>query len=219
MVEPIRRIQPQRLAGVDPSRFLEAIRQQGSNANSYTASMAARKRIEAERAKELAAQNAADSYTQMAMARGEQVRGRPAGISSTPYHQGKGGTTSAAWKAKNAPGKGLVTINTAGGRITVHRDAAAAFQGFLKELTGTGYKIKSIGGYANRQNVNNPSKKSHHAYGTAIDINPATNPNLRGRLVTDMPQNISQMAAKYGLSWGGDWRSVKDSMHFEYLGY
>jgi len=29
-----------------------------------------------------------------------------------------------------------------------------------------------------------------------------------------MPDNISQLAKKWGLGWGGDWKSVKDAMHF-----
>jgi hypothetical protein len=54
-------------------------------------------------------------------------------------------------------------------------------------------------------------------YGNAIDINPARNPYSR-KFITDMPANVSDMAAKYGLSWGGDWKSIKDTMHFEWMG-
>jgi hypothetical protein len=54
-------------------------------------------------------------------------------------------------------------------------------------------------------------------YGNAIDINPAQNP-FRGNR-TDMPPNISDLAAKHGLIWGGDWRpGSRDPMHFEWTG-
>jgi hypothetical protein len=34
-------------------------------------------------------------------------------------------------------------------------------------------------------------------------------------LITDMPANVAELAKKHGLSWGGNWRSKKDAMHFE----
>jgi hypothetical protein len=58
---------------------------------------------------------------------------------------------------------------------------------------------------------------SQHAFGNAIDINPSRNP-MTNKLITDMPPNVRDMAAKYGLSWGGDWKSTKDAMHFEWMG-
>jgi len=107
----------------------------------------------------------------------------------------------------------LVDITTSSGRkAKVNRAYAANFQGFINELEATGYKINSIGGYANRANVNNPSVKSYHALGAAIDINPGSNPN--GSTRTDLPPQTAAIAAKYGLGWGMNWRSVKDPMHF-----
>lgn len=116
-----------------------------------------------------------------------------------------------------APGSNLTTITTASGRkVTVHRAAAENFRGFLNELEGSGYKINSLGGY-NYRNVRGGSRLSQHAYGNAIDINPAQNP-MGPRLVTDMPKNVSDMAAKWGLTWGGDWKRRPDAMHFEWNG-
>lgn len=64
---------------------------------------------------------------------------------------------------------------------------------------------------------------SLHAYGIAIDINWQTNPySAANRLVTDMPAamvaDITAMrtatdAPVWG--WGGNYRTVKDAMHFE----
>nr|WP_302795429.1 M15 family metallopeptidase [Shinella daejeonensis] len=60
---------------------------------------------------------------------------------------------------------------------------------------------------------------SQHAFGTAIDIGAANNPLLsRGaKVVTDLPPNVAELAAKNGLEWGGNWRRP-DAMHFEWLG-
>jgi hypothetical protein len=110
---------------------------------------------------------------------------------------------------------GMVTIKTASGKsFVVAEQYVQNFKGFVDELEASGYKINSIGGYANR-NIAGTGKKSFHSLGVAIDINPSTNPHLfDGRLVTDMPSNVGAMARKYGLGWGGDWRSSKDAMHF-----
>jgi tape measure domain-containing protein len=126
----------------------------------------------------------------------------------------------ARWGDPRAPGwkeANLTSIATSSGMTaSVHKAAAAAFQGFIKELEASGYKIKSLGGQNTRNKVGRNSL-SEHAWGNAIDINPAENP-FGQDLKTNMPINISQLAAKYGLSWGGDWKSVKDAMHFEWTG-
>lgn len=115
-----------------------------------------------------------------------------------------------------APGENLTQITTPSGRAaTVHRDAAPSFAGFLGDLERSGYRINSLGGYADRNKVG-ASGLSQHAYGNAIDINPDQNPQHGG---TNLPANVSDMAAKWGLSWGGDWSSrYRDPMHFEWTG-
>ena len=114
------------------------------------------------------------------------------------------------------PGADLTTIKTEDGRrLTVHRDAAPSFKRFLDQLEERGYKVNSLGGYAARGNRSNPGRLSEHAFGNAIDINPSSNPFRSDK--TDMPADISRMAAENGLSWGGDWRH-KDNMHFEWRG-
>ncbi len=116
-----------------------------------------------------------------------------------------------------AAGTNLTSIKLdSGKRVTVHSAAADGFKGFLSELEGTGYKIDSIGGFNLRKKVGGRGL-SQHAYGNAIDINPAKNPYSK-KFITDLPKNVSEMAAKHGLSWGGDWKSVKDTMHFEWTG-
>lgn len=100
----------------------------------------------------------------------------------------------------------------------VHRNYRENFQGFINELEATGYNIHTLYGYSNRT-IKTPDgkdtgRKSYHAYGAAIDINPQQNPFTKSRLITDMPANISEIAARYGIGWGGNWRSSKDPMHF-----
>lgn len=112
-------------------------------------------------------------------------------------------------------GPGLGSITTSAGRSTqVHEQLVPNFQGFINALESTGYKISSLGGVAKR-NIAGKNIKSWHYWGTAIDINPGQNPHLKdGRLITDMPPNVGELAAQFGLGWGGNWSSSKDTMHF-----
>lgn len=94
----------------------------------------------------------------------------------------------------------------------VNADVAGRFQGLIDYLDSVGYDINSLGGY-NDRNIAGSNKKSVHARGGAIDINPGTNP-MGSQLITDMPADIGAVAAKMGLGWGGNWSSKKDAMHF-----
>lgn len=80
--------------------------------------------------------------------------------------------------------------------------------------------------------VRGATKWSQHAFGLAIDINPFHNPYARGDVVLpelasayvdrtrDLPGMIQpdsvavEAFADIGWSWGGDWNSLKDWMHF-----
>jgi len=100
------------------------------------------------------------------------------------------------------------------------------FQGFIDDLEGAGYEIKLLGGYSRRMINGNPNKWSIHASGAAIDINwpprvvnQAPNgmytPRPPSAPMTDMPvAKVRELCAKWGLGWGGDWRSIDDAMHF-----
>ncbi|WP_420737958.1 M15 family metallopeptidase [Bradyrhizobium japonicum] len=115
-------------------------------------------------------------------------------------------------------GQNLTTVALASGKkLTVNSAAAESFKGFVDELEASGYKIGSIGGFDMR-GKRKGGGWSQHAYGNAIDINPGKNAQ-DGTGRTDMPANVRDMAAKYGLSWGGDWsRKYNDPMHFEWNG-
>ena len=143
---------------------------------------------------------------------------------ATPNSSPAGSTPSVLGVSPTTPGStasadgstgpaGLTTVTSKSGPSTkVGSTYASNFQSFINDLEATGYKISSLGGYANRANANNPNVKSYHAMGAAIDINPASNPNRSTK--TDLPQETGALAAKHGLGWGMNWNSVKDPMHF-----
>jgi hypothetical protein len=111
-------------------------------------------------------------------------------------------------------GQNLVTVSAGGFRFTVNRSVASRFTGFVNALVAKGYKPVSIGSYANRNQANGSGLKSLHAYGLAIDIDPAKNPFTKGPAPHAMPDWAGSLAAKYGLHWGGNWQHSKDYMHF-----
>lgn len=89
------------------------------------------------------------------------------------------------------------------------------FVGFLNALQGQGYKINSLGTHVIRNQANGSGQLSLHSYGLAADINPDQNPySQANHLVTNLPKGVGQLAAKYGLVWGGAWKHSKDAMHF-----
>ena len=118
----------------------------------------------------------------------------------------------------------LKTITTPSGKTTqVAAIVADKFQGLINELeTDLGYEITTLGGYVQRNT--DTGVPSYHASGLAIDINSKDNGMIRPRPEdapepTDMPGDgtgslMSALASKYGLGWGGDWKSATDAMHF-----
>ena len=126
----------------------------------------------------------------------------------------------------NGEGK-LKAIKSKGGKTAqVAECFHEYFQGFIDDLEGAGYQIKLLGGYSKRQINGNPNVWSIHASGAAIDIN--WPPQVRNQApngmysprppnapLTDMPvQKVRDLCKKWGLGWGGDWRSLDDAMHF-----
>ncbi len=105
-----------------------------------------------------------------------------------------------------------------GATFQVHKSAKSDVEAFLKELEDKGYKINPTesGGYAKR-NITGGNTLSEHAYGTAFDINPSRNPySAEGKRVTDLPPDISEIAGRHNLEWGGNWKSPVDTMHFQW---
>ncbi len=121
-----------------------------------------------------------------------------------------GDPSTPEWQQKN-----LTTIRSGNGQEwQVHSGAAQAFQGLIKELEARGVSLKSDGGF-NYRNIRGGTQLSQHAWGNAIDIN--ADDNEMGSHKTTMPSDIKEIAAKYGLIWGGTFKRP-DPMHFEWAG-
>ena len=70
--------------------------------------------------------------------------------------------------------------------------------------------------YAYRDVRNVPGKLSNHASGTAIDLNASRHPlGQIGTFESGKVPMLRALAHKWGLTWGGDYKSRKDEMHFE----
>jgi hypothetical protein len=120
-----------------------------------------------------------------------------------------------------------------------------AFAALEQALRSAGYRPRSIWNYNCRDIKGQPGSRSLHAYGLALDIDPACNPHRQGapgpaRFSTAATQQgrcgdvraglvdtsftPGQVAAVEALrtveglqvfAWGGRWTSSPDSMHFQ----
>ena len=152
---------------------------------------------------------------------GGASQGIPTPLPSNLTPKGRGISSSTPDNTHATPSGGgtgdnikLSSISSKSGKSTqVGAAYASQFQQLVDYLDTTGYEIRSLGGYIDRDVRGKPGVKSVHAHGGAIDINPDTNP-MGGNLVTDMPADISSIAKSLGLGWGGNWNSRKDAMHF-----
>jgi hypothetical protein len=117
-----------------------------------------------------------------------------------------------------------VTELVQGVRVQCRSSVATAVHALGRVLEAHNYVVRAgdTGGYNCRQ-ITGGSGHSLHAFGIAIDINWSTNPfRADNVLVTDMPRvmvaNIKRIRTHSGRQvwgWGGDYRTVKDAMHFE----
>lgn len=131
------------------------------------------------------------------------------------------------WKLK-ADGEKYSSVMS----LQVHRNIANdVVQIFTEIYNGDEqFPINSVGGYCWRDTAT--GSRSQHSYGTCIDINPDQNYCVyrSGKTIGsfwkpyDNPYSITpdgdvmKAFVKYGWTWGGNWNSVKDYMHFSYLG-
>ncbi|HVV25563.1 MAG TPA: phage tail tip lysozyme [Candidatus Saccharimonadales bacterium] len=118
----------------------------------------------------------------------------------------------------------LTTVDFLGNSVQVNKLVAPCLKAVADQLQSehVDYKITEMGCY--RFDSDNGSSNigllSYHTYGAACDINWDTNPwsGDGAELPHDMPQAYIQAFHDHGFTWGGDWVSVKDFMHFEFNG-
>ncbi|MGI9649144.1 MAG: FG-GAP-like repeat-containing protein [Acidimicrobiia bacterium] len=110
--------------------------------------------------------------------------------------------------------------------VPVHSRALPAFQLVNQNLAGeyargNYYPVTVAYGHAFRAVTGGSHRMSFHAFGTAVDINPSQNPYNADDppvLVTDMPAWYVKAWEDAGFCWGGYWESIKDAMHFSWMG-
>lgn len=142
--------------------------------------------------------------------------------------------------ADSHPDLNLVDIAFMGYNVEVSPIIAPCLKSVEQQIKSSSikYKITSVGCYRFDSNNggSNIGLKSYHTYGAACDINPFTNnfydtgpvpynpdcPASSGVVDSghcyDMPVQIIKIFADNGFTWGGNFNSVKDYMHFEWHG-
>jgi len=108
--------------------------------------------------------------------------------------------------------------------LYIHQRALPAFELVLENLAeqaanGNVYEIRSDTWSFNPATIPPGRHLSFHGAGTAIDVNSSTNPYRSDNvLVTDMPEWFVDAWRDAGWCWGGDWVTIKDPMHFAWMG-
>ncbi len=118
-------------------------------------------------------------------------------------------------------------IPMSGGKTTlVHQRVLPALQlataNLEREMAlGRYYGVTNWSSWSWRSVAGGRNGVSFHAFGTAIDLNPAQNPFLNdpdAELVTDMPDWYVAAYQDAGFCWGGLWVNLKDAMHYSWMG-
>jgi hypothetical protein len=150
-----------------------------------------------------------------------------------------------AWSDYECAEGRMVRLRIFGTLTPVNPLTRTAFTALEQALRSAGYKPGSVWNYNCRDIKDQPGRRSLHAYGLALDIDPRCNPHRRGasgparfspaanqqqrcRDVqagwADTAFTPAQVAAVEGLrtvdglqvfAWGGRWGSSPDSMHFQ----
>jgi hypothetical protein len=149
-----------------------------------------------------------------------------------------------AWRGHECAEDRMVALRFFQTTTPVNRVTREAFTSLEHALRSVGYRPKSVWNY-NCRDIQGSEKRSLHAYGLAVDIDPRCNPHRRqapgparfspeatqearcrdvvaGRADTTFtPEQVAAVEAIQtvdGLqvfAWGGRWRSSPDSMHFQ----
>jgi hypothetical protein len=102
------------------------------------------------------------------------------------------------------------------GTVTCHRKMIPPLHAALGELARRGLaRLVNPGDYAGcyaPRRIQPRGQLSLHAWGVAIDLNASANPFM-GRSRQD--RRLVRTMQRHGFSWGGDWPTRPDPMHFE----
>ncbi len=121
---------------------------------------------------------------------------------------------------------GLVVVHLPGQAkdLYIHQHVLPAFNEVLANLAieaanGNVYEVRTDTWSFSPATIPPRRHLSFHGVGASIDVNSATNP-YRGDnvLETDMPQWFVDAWRDAGWCWGGDWVTIKDPMHFAWMG-
>jgi hypothetical protein len=121
------------------------------------------------------------------------------------------------------PRRDRVQIDFMGHKVTVHKKAAPAFSRVVARLeAATAHDrallplVTHLGGTLAERNIAGTDRRSAHAYGIAVDLDPERSDYWRwGPRKHETPQAIVDAFEAEGFIWGGRWFHY-DTMHFEY---
>jgi hypothetical protein len=108
--------------------------------------------------------------------------------------------------------------------IAFHKKCKDALSAALEEIwekcdkrqsTIDSHGLSLYGGSFNYRPIRGSRNISNHSFGIAIDIDPSNNP--LGAMHGDMPDFAVQAFKRQGARWGGDYKSRKDWMHYEFV--
>lgn len=135
----------------------------------------------------------------------------------------------------------LVNVNFFGSTVPAHKYVAPCLEAVANDLLANGIAYRPSaakdGFWCTRDYDGQVRDKSYHIYGAACDLNPYTNnyfsdgrdrpynPNcpIASDVVDagscyDIPPEVVAIFERHGFKWGGNFRSIKDYMHFEWHG-
>ena len=76
--------------------------------------------------------------------------------------------------------------------------------------------MRQLGGFCARHKMHDVKRAlSIHSWGAAFDVNWDTN-GVGARATSDLPKDFVAAFTEQGWNWGGNWKSPKDFMHFQY---
>ena len=144
------------------------------------------------------------------------------GVTPTLRADGQSGIDGGSLTLGDCDTSRFRTINFLGTSVQIHEALVPSLNRIDAAWRARGgsrfYRVDVAYGVQCR-NVAGSNRRSNHAYGIAVDINPSRNPHMgvNGRpntCVTDMPMEFVRLWTNEGWGWGCNWSSSKDAMHY-----